>query len=105
MLSSFSMQRLNCRFKEFTKHHWANAEAGELWEPRISKVCACIVELEWRSILEGVRACALRGVAPHELQALSDTLSSHDLMLAPLEEITRENGMFCPPARTPWRSV
>lgn len=92
MLSSFSMQRLNCRFKEFTKHHWANAEAGALWEPRIRKVCAFLSELEWRSVLEGVRPCALRGVAPHELQAFSDILSSHGLILAPLEEIARENG-------------
>lgn len=38
MLSSFSMQRLNLRFKEFAKHHWANAEAGALWEPRLRKV-------------------------------------------------------------------
>ena len=87
VLSSFSMQRLDYRLEEFTRHSWANDEAKVVWEPRISKVCACLAELEWRSILEGVRACALTSVAPDELEAFGAMLATHGLTVAPLEKV------------------
>jgi len=92
MRSSFSMRRLNYRFQEFTKHHWINDETRALWEPRIGKVCACLVELEWRSILEGVRVCALRVVAPREFEVLSGTLARHGLVVDALEKIAAQDG-------------
>lgn len=92
MLSSFSMQRLDYRFKEFTRHSWANDEAKALWDPRIGMVCACIEELEWRSVLEGVRACALTSVTQNELQAFSSMLAPYGLIVAPLEKIAARDG-------------
>jgi len=92
MSSSFSMQRLSYRFAEFTRHHWATAEARAIWEQRISRVSACIAELEWRSILEGVRSCALRPVAPQEFQVLSSMLARHGLTVVPLDKIAAEFG-------------
>jgi hypothetical protein len=85
--SSFSMRRLDYRLEEFTRHSWANDEAKVVWEPRISKVCACIAELEWRSILEGVRAGGLTAVAPSELETFGAMLAKHGLTVAPLEKI------------------
>jgi hypothetical protein len=87
VLLSYGMRRLDHRLEEFTRHSWANDEAKVVWEPRIRKVCACIAELEWRSILEGVRACALTAVAPGELEAFGDMLSTHGLTVAQLEKI------------------
>jgi hypothetical protein len=89
--SAFSMQRLDYRLKDFTRHSWANAESRVVWEPRIDKVCACIEELEWRSILEGVRACALRSVAPAELHTFGAMLSGYGLTVVPVEEYATEN--------------
>ena len=87
VLSSFSMRRLDHRLEEFTRHTWANDEAKVVWEPRIRKVCACIAELEWRSILEGVRAGGLTAVAPSELEPFGAMLAKHGLTVAPLEKI------------------
>jgi hypothetical protein len=86
-LSSFSMQRLNYRREEFTRHSWTNDEAKAVWEPRIRKVCASLAELEWRSILEGVRACALTSVAPDELESFGSMLATHGLTVAPLNKV------------------
>lgn len=85
------MRRLNYRFKEFTRHHWANDEAKAVWDSRIQKVCACIAELEWRSILEGIRACALKIVKPDELQSLRSLLASYGLTATPLQKIAEGN--------------
>jgi hypothetical protein len=86
-LSSFAMKRLSHRLEEFTRHFWANDEAKTVWGPRISKVCACIAELEWRSILEGIRACALTSIAPNELEDFGSMLSNHGLTVVPIEKI------------------
>ncbi|MEW6529457.1 MAG: class I SAM-dependent methyltransferase [Thermodesulfobacteriota bacterium] len=91
MSSSFPMRRLNYRFKEFTRHHWANDDAKAVWEPRIRDVCACLSELEWRSILEGIRTCALKIVRPDELQSLSSLLASYGLTATPLQKIAAGN--------------
>jgi len=87
VLSSFSMRRLDHRLEEFTRHSWANDEARVVWEPRIRKVCACIGELEWRSILEGVRAGGLTAVAPSELETFGAMLATYGLTVATLEKI------------------
>lgn len=92
MLSSFSMQRLGFRFKEFTRHHWKNAGTRAVWKPRIREASACISELEWRSVLAGIRACALRIVAPNELQALIGMLAPYDLNVVSLEKIAGGDG-------------
>ncbi len=92
MQPSFSMRRLSCRFKEFTSHHWATAEVKTVWEPRIQKICDCIAELEWRSVLEGLRQCALRIVSPSELQPLSELLDPYGLIVIPLERIAVVDG-------------
>jgi len=89
------MQRLDYRLKEFARHAWINDEVKALWEPRIDKVCACIKELEWRSILGGVRTCALRSVTPDELQTLGAMLSAHGLTLVPLEKYATEDRDAC----------
>jgi Methyltransferase domain len=87
VLSSFSMRRLDYRLEEFTRHSWANEEARVVWEPRIRKVCACLAELEWRLILEGVRACALTSVASDELEAFGEMLADHGLAVVHLDKV------------------
>jgi hypothetical protein len=86
-LSSFSMQRLNYKLEEFTTYSWVNEDAKAVWEPRISKVRDCLDELEWRSILEGVRACALTSVAPDRLPSFRAMLGAHGLTVVSLDKV------------------
>lgn len=101
MRSSFSMQRFDYRLDEFTRHSWANDEAEAIWGPRIGMICACIKELEWRAVLEGVRACALTSVIQAEFQAFSSMLAPYGLIVAPLKKIAARQGYttFCTPPR------
>ncbi len=85
--SSFSIRRLDYRLGEFTLHSWANPETEAVWAPRIAKVCHCIQELEWRSIVEGIRACSLRAVAPHELADLRGMLDPYGLTVITLNKV------------------
>jgi hypothetical protein len=87
VLSSFSMQRLNYRLEEFVRHSWASNEAQDTWEPRIGKIVNCLHDLEWRSILEGLRACALTSVPPDELEFFAAMLATHGLTIASLEKV------------------
>jgi len=87
VLSSFSMQRINYRLAEFTRFSWANDEARTVWEPRIRNVGDCLNELEWRSILEGVRACALTSVAPDQLESFAAMLANNGLTMVSLEKV------------------
>jgi hypothetical protein len=87
VLSSFSMQRLNYRLEEFTTYSWVNDDAKAVWEPRISKVRDCLDELEWRSILEGVRACALTSVAQDTLPSFGAMLGAHGLTVVSLDKV------------------
>ncbi len=86
------MNRFDYQIKEFTRYSWANRNARALWKPRFRKIRACIDELEWRSILEGVRPCALRSVAPHELHSFREMVAPYGLVVTPLENIAAENG-------------
>jgi len=86
------MQRFDYRIKEFTRHSWRNPDMKKVWEPRFREARACIDELEWRSIVEGVRSCALRAVAPNDLQASRARLAPYGLIVTPLEKIAAEDG-------------
>src|SRR5262249_38677474 len=52
----------------FTRVAWVGDEACDVWKPRIERVRAAWTELEWRTVLAGVRSCgivlAARGTAP-----------------------------------------
>jgi len=89
--TSFSMRRVDHRPRDFTRFSWASGDAKAVWEPRIRRVCACLRELEWRSILEGVRACGLVSVAPNELEAFGAMLALHGLDVKPLEKIAADD--------------
>jgi hypothetical protein len=86
-LSSFGMQRIDYRLKEFTRHDWSSTAIRSIWEQRIQRVCDAIGELEWISVREGVRACALRIVTPERMHSFGAMLARNGLTLAPLEKM------------------
>jgi hypothetical protein len=47
--------------------------------------------LEWRSILEGIRTCALKIVTPNELESFRDKLAQYGLIVTSLEKIAAGN--------------
>lgn len=92
VLSPFAMRRLNQEPpKEFVTHSWINSQYQAVWEPRITKILSCLSELEWRSILAGVRACGLTSVDANRFQAFSLKLAGKGLSVAILEQVVKQD--------------
>jgi hypothetical protein len=85
--SSHGIQRLDFRLPEFTRYAWTSDHAREVWEPRVHRIIAGLQEVEWRSIVLGLRSCALRAVMPEQLCSLAATLESYGLKVEPLQAI------------------
>jgi len=85
--SPYGIQRLNFRLSEFTRYAWTSDRAREVWEPRVHRIIAGLQEVEWRSIILGLRSCALRVVSPDQLASLTAMLASYSLQVETLQEI------------------
>lgn len=60
------MDRLDFMLPDFTRMSWVSDRAREVWEPRLIGITAAWQEIEWRSVVAGVRACAVVMCSPEE---------------------------------------
>ena len=60
------MERLDFALPDFTRVSWVSDGARETWQPRIRSIGAAWDEIEWRSIISGVRDCCITVVTPEE---------------------------------------
>lgn len=58
---------LDFRLPDFTRLSWVSDTARSVWEPRLTRIAAAWAEVEWRSVLAGVRECALVSCSPAAL--------------------------------------
>lgn len=85
-LGSYHMKRLPFVLPDFLRVAWVSARAKEIWMPRIQRIRAIYHEVEWRSILHGVRHCSLTTIAPENIIEFSHRLSDYGLSVLPLEK-------------------
>ncbi len=52
------MTRLDFVLPPFTRVIWVTEMARDIWEARLSQIVAAWIEVEWRSVGEGLRQCA-----------------------------------------------
>ncbi len=78
------IDRLPATLPEFTRYSWVSDLARRKWEPEIQRISRAWSELEWRSVAEQVRACALQSVSPERLPDYSAQLASFGLSVLPL---------------------
>lgn len=64
---------------------WVSDTAREIWQPRLQQITQAWLELEWRSVIAGIRACALTSVSPEEFVAQSSTWVEQGLIALPLQ--------------------
>lgn len=81
------MKRLNFQLPEFTRTTWVTASAERVWKPRIDQILACWREIEWQSVAEGLRACALQAIDPSSWDAVVSRMAKHDLAVLELDRI------------------
>ena len=58
-----AIERLPFVLPDFTRHSWVGERARIVWEPRIQRICDAWADVEWLSVSEGVRQCALVGLS------------------------------------------
>ncbi len=57
------VDRLPFVLPDFARHSWVGERARIIWEPRIERICQAWADVEWLSVFEGVRDCALVGLS------------------------------------------
>ena len=61
-VDAFKSDRLSYVLPDFTRISWVSDQARATWEPRIQRIGHAWSEIEWRSVLNGSRRCALTSV-------------------------------------------
>lgn len=72
------------RLPDFTRISWASERARTVWEPRIAQITKAWLEVEWRGVVAGVRACAVRPVLADELVSEAPRWANAGLSFLPL---------------------
>jgi Methionine biosynthesis protein MetW len=79
------MERLNFQLPDFTRVCWVSDSAKSLWETRLARITNAWLEIEWRSVIAGVRECCLTSLTPSDLVAKSGEFAEYGLCALPLE--------------------
>jgi hypothetical protein len=82
--NTFARERLTYVMPDFTRISWVGDRARAAWEPRIRRIGQAWAEIEWRSIIAGVRKCALTSVPADQLVARSTDWAAEGLSMLPV---------------------
>jgi SAM-dependent methyltransferase len=61
--------RLDFTLPDFSRFAWVGDAARLRWEPRLERIRLAWSDMEWLSVVDGVRSCALVGLSPEMLSA------------------------------------
>ncbi len=78
-------QRLNFQLPDFTRFCWVSDSARSIWEPRLARITNAWLEIEWSSVIAGVRQCCLTSLTPEDLVAKAGEFAKYGLCALPLE--------------------
>lgn len=79
------MERLDFVLPDFTRVIWVSDEARTVWEPRFNQIRKALSEIEWLSVISGIRSCCIAIVSPEDFVALADGWVKQGLWALPLE--------------------
>src|SRR5262245_30790349 len=79
------VERLPFVLPDFTRLMWTGDHARGVWAPRLQQITRAWLEIEWRAIAAGARACAVTAVSPEGLMAEAARWVELGLAALPLE--------------------
>ena len=79
------MDRLDFEMPEFVRLSWVSDLAREVWEPRLTRIMKAWSEIEWLSIVAGVRPCGVTTAAPEDYLSQAGEWIKRDLYALPIE--------------------
>jgi hypothetical protein len=83
--SRTGVDRLPFVLPDFTRISWVSDEARDLWGPRLQAITTAWTEIEWLSVRDKVRSCAITVLSPEAFVASGPTWAGHGLNAMPLE--------------------
>jgi hypothetical protein len=83
-INAFARERLKYVLPDFTRISWVGDRARAAWEPRIQRIGHAWSEIEWRSIIAGIRKCALTSVPADQLVERSTGWAGDGLSTMPV---------------------
>jgi hypothetical protein len=60
------MKRLDFILPDFVRVSWVSESAKSVWQPRFRSIGKAWAEIEWLSVVAGVRSCCLIEVSPEQ---------------------------------------
>jgi hypothetical protein len=87
------VERLDFELPEFTRLSWVSDAARELWEPRLRRVTRAWLELEWRSVVIGLRRCGVTMVPAADLVDRAGEWARQGLSGVPVETCGQGSGL------------
>src|SRR5262249_8279463 len=91
-------ERLDFVLPDFTRLSWVGDAARRAWEPRLERIARAWSDVEWLSVLAGVRPCSLTRLAPEALIREAACWAAHGRGALPLQI---EGASSLPYASTP----
>src|ERR1700730_18485067 len=82
--SSNFPDRLDFVLPDFTRLAWVSERARGVWEPRLRCIRRAWSDIEWASVLFGVRSCSLVQLSLEALISSASTWARHGLSTLPL---------------------
>lgn len=79
------MERLDFLLPDFVRTTWVSDEARAVWEPRFRQITRLWFELEWQSVVAGIRSCSVTMTSPDGLIEAAGVWATHGLSGLPVE--------------------
>jgi SAM-dependent methyltransferase len=93
------MERLDFGLPDFTRFSWTSDRAREVWGPRLHRITKAWLEIEWRSVVAGVRPCGVTMVGPEEFVEQAGDWVRHGLSAVPVEIQGLNGGAYASTSR------
>jgi hypothetical protein len=69
----------------FVRVAWVSDQAKEVWSIRLNKICTALQDVQWRSVVEGLRPCAAMPVTADQLVEIGRKCADFGLSVLPLQ--------------------
>jgi hypothetical protein len=86
--------RLAFELPEFTRVSWVGEAARAAWQDRLARIKAAWLQVEWQSVVDGVRPCAVLTRSPEQLVAQAETWAEHGLHAVPVDLVGSPDGKY-----------
>jgi hypothetical protein len=79
---------------EWTRWAWASMVERDFWKPLFDRISSLREEIEWLTVIEGVRPAMYTHVAPENLLEINTRAAKHGLVVVPIVKINQVESSY-----------